>query len=82
MRQRLTVCPVDRGCDVRTTLNPLRTTHSGGVSFGAQHLLGEHFAIYGELGLSYDRLTTDLPAGEARGNAFATRSGVGVVVYF
>jgi hypothetical protein len=58
------------------------TTHSGGVSFGAQHLLGEHFAIYGELGLSYDRLNTELPTGEARGNAFGTRSGVGVVVYF
>jgi hypothetical protein len=32
--------------------------------------------------LSYDRLTTELPTGEARGNAFGTRSGVGVVVYF
>jgi|RhiMethySRZTD1v2_1073278.scaffolds.fasta_scaffold00937_6 hypothetical protein len=58
------------------------TTHSGGVSFGAQHLLGEHFAIYGELGLSYDRLSTELPTAEGHGHAFGTRSGVGVTVYF
>jgi hypothetical protein len=58
------------------------TIHSFGMSFGAQHLLGEHFGIYGELGLSYERLTTELPTADAHGDAFGTRSGVGVALYF
>src|SRR5262245_25122495 len=56
--------------------------HDVSVSFGAQHNLGERFAIYGELGLAYERFTTDIIASELRRSSFGTRSGVGVVVYF
>jgi hypothetical protein len=58
------------------------TGHTGGVSFGAQHALGERFAIFGELGLVYERGRTDVTTTELRRRSFGTRSGVGVVVYF
>jgi hypothetical protein len=50
------------------------------VSFGAQHALGERFAIFGELGLVYERARTDVTTTELRRRSFGTRSGV--VVYF
>ncbi len=56
--------------------------HDASVSFGAQHNLGDRFAIYGELGFAYERLTTDITTSELRTSRFGTRSGVGVVVYF
>ena len=56
--------------------------HDVSVSFGAQHTLGDRFAIYGELGFAYARLTTDITTTELRTNRVGTRSGVGVVVYF
>jgi len=58
------------------------TTHSMGVSFGAQHALGERFAVYGELGLVYEKSDTEVTTSELHRNSFGTRSGVGVVVYF
>ena len=57
-------------------------THDVSVSFGAQHTLGDRFAIYGELGLAYERAKTDILTSELRAHSFGTRSGVGVVVYF
>jgi hypothetical protein len=56
--------------------------HDVSVSFGAQQNLGNRFAIYGELGLEYQRATTEVTTSELRSSTFATRSGVGVVVYF
>ena len=56
--------------------------HVFGVSFGAQHALGERFSLYGELGLQYDRSTTETATTELRRSTFGTRSGVGVVLYF
>ncbi|HEY9466411.1 MAG TPA: hypothetical protein VIR54_25115 [Vicinamibacterales bacterium] len=56
--------------------------HDVSVSFGAQHTLGERFAIYGELGFAYERTTSDVTTTELRSNRVGTRSGVGVVVYF
>jgi opacity protein-like surface antigen len=56
--------------------------HEVSVSFGAQHTLGDRFAIYGELGLAYERGTTEITTSELRRRTFGTRSGVGVVVYF
>ena len=57
-------------------------THDFSVSFGAQHTLGDRFAVYGELGFSYERSTTEITTSELRRSAFGTQSGVGVVVYF
>jgi hypothetical protein len=60
----------------------IRTTgHTGGVSFGAEHALGERFAIFGELGLAYERATTEVTT-ELRRRSFGTHSGVGVVFFF
>ena len=56
--------------------------HDVSVSFGAQHTLGDRFAIYGELGFAYERLSSDITTTELRTNRVGTRSGVGVVVYF
>lgn len=58
--------------------------------FGAQYSLGRRFAAFGEVGFSYARqngtsattigpLTTRV---SSHGNAFGTRTGVGVVLYF
>ena len=58
------------------------TGHTGGVAFGAQHALGERFAIFGEIGLAYERARTEVTTTELRRTSFGTRSGVGVVVYF
>jgi opacity protein-like surface antigen len=65
-----------------TGLEQTSNGHAFGVSIGAQHGLGERFAIYGELGLAYERGTTEALTSEIRRSAFGTRSGVGVVVYF
>ena len=56
--------------------------HDVSVSFGAQHTLGDRFAIYGELGLAYERGTSEITTSELRRSAFGTRSGVGIVLYF
>jgi hypothetical protein len=56
--------------------------HDVSMSFGAQHTLGDRFAIYGELGLAYERATTEITTSQLRRTEFGTRSGVGVVVYF
>jgi len=58
--------------------------------FGAQYSLGRRFAAFGEVGLGYSRqngkattsivnVTTTIAN---HGNAFGTRTGVGVVLYF
>lgn len=56
--------------------------HLGSVSVGAHQMLGQRFAVYGELGWSYERLTTEATSVTVRSRGFGTRSGVGVVVYF
>jgi hypothetical protein len=57
--------------------------------FGAHYLLGQRFALFGELGFGYTRQTgsaTTTVVTEVRttthGNAFATRTGIGVILYF
>lgn len=58
--------------------------------FGAQYSLGRRFAAFGEVGVAYSRqsgsattsivnVTTTI---SNHGNAFGTRTGVGVVLYF
>ena len=55
-------------------------------SIGAQHRLGDRFAIFGELGVEYARSTTRLSSTflsiETRRSTVGTRSGAGVVLYF
>ena len=51
--------------------------HELSVSFGAQHALGERFAVYGELGLEVEKSTFELTTTEQDRTAFGTRSGVG-----
>ena len=67
------------GHDARVPGAPIRLLAN---DFGAQHTLGDRFAIYGELGLAYERGTTEITTSELRRRAFGTRSGVGVVLYF
>jgi uncharacterized protein YigE (DUF2233 family) len=58
--------------------------------FGAQYSLSRRFAAFGEVGVSYARQsgtsTTTIGALTNRitskGNAFGTRTGVGVILYF
>jgi hypothetical protein len=57
--------------------------------FGAHYLLGQRFAVFGELGFGYTRQTgsaTTTVVTEVRttnhGNTVATRTGVGVILYF
>jgi predicted porin len=59
--------------------------------FGAQYSLHRRFAVYGEVGAAYSRLTTkgesttslgfSVPV-EQTGHGFANVGGVGVIVYF
>jgi len=54
-------------------------------SVGAQHKLGTRFAVFGEVGLGYSRSTIgagSLVVGEATASTLATRTGVGVILYF
>jgi hypothetical protein len=60
----------------------------GGV-FGGHYALGRRFALFGEAGLQYihqtSSVTTSIGAGirtTGRGDSVATRTGVGVVIYF
>ncbi len=57
--------------------------------FGGQYSLGRRFAVFGELGFGYTRQTgsaTTTIVSEVRttnhGNSVATRTGVGVILYF
>src|SRR5690349_9144006 len=64
-------------------------SYSWAGMFGAHYLLGQRFAIFGELGLGYTRqsgsatttVVTDVRTTN-HGNTVATRTGVGVVLYF
>lgn len=57
--------------------------------FGAQYMLGQRFAVFGELGFGYTRQRGSATATvltEVRttnhGNTVATRTGIGVILYF
>jgi hypothetical protein len=67
------------------------TTDSYSIAgmFGAHYLLGQRFAVFGELGFGYTRQTgsaTTTIVNEVRttnhGNSVATRTGIGVILYF
>ncbi len=67
------------------------TSSSYGLSgaFGAQYSLGRKFGVFGEAGFGYSHssssTTSSLPSSSSSGltvNAFGTRAGVGVIVYF
>jgi hypothetical protein len=54
-------------------------------SFGAQYALSRRFAVFGELGLGFSKSSTTSTqpgSGTSDTNAWSTRSGVGIVVYF
>lgn len=53
-------------------------------SFGAQYSLGDRFAAFGEVGFGYSHNTTESSTSTLKltGNAWATRTGVGVIFYF
>lgn len=55
-------------------------------SFGAQHRVGSRFSVFGELGIEYSHGTSRLSATPisitSRRNIVATRSAVGVILYF
>jgi hypothetical protein len=61
--------------------------HPSGL-FGAQYSLHRRFAVYGEAGAGYSRLTSKSEgsqfstAFEQKGHAWATVTAVGVIVYF
>ena len=64
-------------------------SYSWAGMFGGHYLLGQRFAVFGELGFGYTRQTgsaTTTVVTEVRttthGNTVATRTGVGVVLYF
>jgi hypothetical protein len=61
-------------------------SHLVAGSFGAQYSLGTHFAVFGEVGLTYSHssgssgssvITVDINT-----NSVSTRSGAGVILYF
>ena len=63
------------------------STHLFSGSFGAQYWLGERFSAFGELGLGYQRGSSetdvDLPIDtDNSSTTFGTRSSVGIVFYF
>lgn len=60
-------------------------------SFGAQYSLGTRFSVFGEVGVAYSWMNATVLSGlslpealprENEGNAFGTRTAVGVVFYF
>jgi hypothetical protein len=53
----------------------------GSGAFGAQYGLGKRFALFGELGFSYDHQDTDTPTTKGHSSNWGLRSGVGVVFY-
>lgn len=55
-------------------------TYAG--SFGAQGWVGSRFSVFGEVGLSYFRGSSDSSSGEVTNRSFAIRSGVGAILYF
>jgi opacity protein-like surface antigen len=62
------------------------STHIVSASIGAQHRLGDRFAVFGELGIEYARGTFrssgTILSLSTRRTTIATRSGAGVVLYF
>jgi hypothetical protein len=52
--------------------------------FGAEYSPTRRFGVFGELGVGYDRQTSDAGSGSAniKSNNFGTRAGVGVILYF
>jgi len=61
------------------------TTYSGSGSFGVQLALHRRMSVYGELGLSYTRLSTDsvfVSTTTSRGTVLRSRSTLGLVMYF
>lgn len=57
--------------------------------FGAQYLLGHRFALFGELGFGYTRQTGSATTTVVtvvrttnHGNTLASRTGIGVILYF
>lgn len=63
------------------------STHFFSGSFGAQYWLGQRFSAFGELGLAYQRGSSEtdleLPIDtDNSSTSFGTRSSVGIVFYF
>jgi hypothetical protein len=61
------------------------TSYLASGSFGAEYALGRRFAVFGEIGVAYTRLTTTSAqpgAGNTTGYTVASRSGAGVIVFF
>lgn len=57
-------------------------SHAFSGSFGAQYFLGSRFSVFGEVGLTYLRSSSDSEFGEdPTSSTFGTRSQVGVVLY-
>jgi len=64
-----------------TTITTKRTTHEHGVAglIGAEYRLGEHFGVFGEVGVLYTRASL---SSEADTWAVGSTSGIGVTLYF
>ena len=67
--------------------DPETSTYLASGSFGVQHLLGERFAVFGEVGIEYSRSTFRVTAPPlldiaTRRTTVGTRSGAGVVLFF
>ena len=60
-------------------------TPGGGASFGGSVKIGERFAVFGEIGVDYNRGTVALPSNspaDVTRTAFGTRGGVGAMLLF
>ena len=53
-------------------------------SFGGEYSLSDRFAVFGEVGLAWARATSDSSTGlsTTRSTSWATRSGIGGIIYF
>lgn len=73
-----------------TTTESTTDIYSFAGMFGAQYSLGRRFAAFGEVGLTYSRQNGSVTSTigpltnriSSHGNAFGTRTGVGVILYF
>jgi len=67
---------------VTGTSNTTRWGAGGTGSFGAQYALGDRFSIFGEAGFTFSHSTLPTTLSSVgSGNAWGTRSAVGVVFY-
>jgi len=69
-----------------TTFNSESTSEaiSGAGSFGAQYNPTDRFSVFGEFGFSYAHTTTETSTSTQKvtGNAWGTRTAVGVIFFF